>query len=151
MKTWATVDKSNWQDGEWMSEPDKAHWIDEGTGLDCLIVRGPSGALCGYVGVPADHPCYGRDYDSVGVSVHWGLTFADKCAPDADEARHICHPKDGAANEHVWWLGFDCAHSGDLCPAYQDNRIFGGLDTYRRFSWVKGETESLASQLKAMA
>lgn len=151
MRTWTTVDKSKWQRGEWDDEPDKAHWVDPATGLDCLIVRGPSGALCGYVGVPEEHPSFGADYDAVDVDVHWGLTFANKCAPDADESKHICHPKEGAANEHVWWLGFDCAHSGDLCPAYSDLRIFHGDDTYRHFNYVKRETEQLAAQLKAMA
>lgn len=56
MKTWTTVDKSDWPTGEWHQEPDKAQWIDQATGLDCLIVRGPFGALCGYVGVPQSSP-----------------------------------------------------------------------------------------------
>lgn len=50
---------------EWDNEPDRKHWIDADTGLDCLIVRnglGGKGALCGYVGVPKGHPWYGKDY-----------------------------------------------------------------------------------------
>ena len=78
-----TVDKSAWGDGPWQSEPDKKQWLDEETGLPCLMVRGPHGALCGYVGVPRSHPHYGKHYDheSISVEVHWGLTFADLCAP----------------------------------------------------------------------
>lgn len=53
------VDKSGWGPGPWNDEPDKRQWQDEATGLPCLIVRGPVGALCGYVGVPPDHPAYG--------------------------------------------------------------------------------------------
>lgn len=75
-----TVDKSEWLDGPWKYEPDKKQWRDEATGLPCLIVRGPSGSLCGYVGVPPTHPAYGKQYDDVSVEVHGGLTFADKCA-----------------------------------------------------------------------
>lgn len=45
------VDKSGWARGVWDSEPDKIQWQDAETGLPCLIVRGPVGALCGYVGV----------------------------------------------------------------------------------------------------
>ena len=57
------VDKSQWGDGPWQSEPDKIQWQDAATGLPCLIVRGPVGALCGYVGVPKTHPAYGLHYD----------------------------------------------------------------------------------------
>lgn len=53
------VDKTGWGPGPWNDEPDKRQWQDEATGLPCLIVRGPVGALCGYVGVPPDHPAYG--------------------------------------------------------------------------------------------
>lgn len=82
MKTieYRTRDKSGWGMGPWHSEPDKKQWQDEETGLPCLIVRGPVGALCGYVGVPAAHPYHGKDYNDVAVDVHGGLTFADFCA-----------------------------------------------------------------------
>lgn len=48
--------------GPWQDEPDKAQWVDEATNLDCLMVRNPMGALCGYVGVPREHPWYGKGY-----------------------------------------------------------------------------------------
>ena len=73
-------DKSSWGDGPWQSEPDKIQWLDEATGLPCLIVRGPVGALCGYVGVPEGHPHFEQKYDDVDVRVHGGLTFASFCA-----------------------------------------------------------------------
>lgn len=142
MKTWQNSDKSEWPLGEWHTEPDKAHWIEEG--LDCLIVRNHIGALCGYVGVPEQHPCFGQDYDSVDVEVHGGLTFSDTCHPRESECRGICHPKEGAANETVWWLGFDCAHGGDIMPKLGS---FGYGDTYRNFSYVRQEVASLAKQL----
>ena len=144
MKTWTTNDKSDWSDGEWQQEPDKAQWIDESTNLDCLIVRGPSGALCGYVGVPETHKFFGSDYDEVDVVVHGGLTFANECRDTGDESVGICHSEECAANKTVWWLGFDCAHSGDYCPAYD----FGYRDGYyKNFNYVKGEVTRLASQL----
>lgn len=149
MKTWQNTDKSNWPNrGEWDKDPDKAHWVDEKTGLDCLIVRGPSGALCGYVGVPEDHQFYGVDYDRVydtkDIDVHGGLTFSDSCQESKDESKHICHSKNGCANEKVWWLGFDCAHSGDTCPAYETIWVD---DFYKSFSYVKREVTYLAQQL----
>ena len=90
------VDKSGWPAGPWHREPDKIQWQDEATGLPCLIVRGPVGSLCGYVGVPSGHPLHGKDAstcmrqpaceeswcdhrpDSV-LSVHGGVTFSDSC------------------------------------------------------------------------
>lgn len=63
-KEYTTVDKSTWERGEWDNEPDKKQWLDEETGLPCLIVRGCiTGALCGYVGVPKGHPAYRYHYD----------------------------------------------------------------------------------------
>ena len=47
MKTWKCDKKLRRPLGEWDNEPDKAHWVKHN--LDCLIVRGPTGALCGYV------------------------------------------------------------------------------------------------------
>jgi hypothetical protein len=113
------VDKSAWGDGPWQNEPDKKQWVDEETGLPCLIVRNGHGALCGYVGVPNGHPWYGVSYDDVRVEgdewpeVHGGLTFSDKC----QEGGKICHKVEPGEPDDVWWLGFDCAHSGDMWPA----------------------------------
>lgn len=59
-----TIDKANWPAGVWHNEPDKRQWIDEATGLPCLIVRHRySGHLCGYVGVSPEHPLHGKSYD----------------------------------------------------------------------------------------
>lgn len=69
-RSYTTVDKSAWGDGPWQSEPDKMQWRDETTGLVCLIVRGPLGALCGYVGVPEKHPAYGLSYDGTPDEQH---------------------------------------------------------------------------------
>jgi hypothetical protein len=82
---WRTVDKSTWPKGPWQDEPDKKQWRDAATGLPCLIVRGPVGALCGYVGVTADHPLHGKSYEDVDVEVHGGLTYAEPCAPHGRE------------------------------------------------------------------
>lgn len=188
MKTWNTKDKSTWQPGPWTNEPDKAQWIAHG--LDCLIVRNQSGALCGYAGVPEKHPLFGVGYSEespalakalearmnspvdekqlgLGVmlglmlgegekqtpemafSVHGGLTFAAKCRPSDDPAHGICHTGEDVANKVVWWFGFDCAHAGDVSPAYE--RHFGYSEVYRDFDYVKQQTENLAKQLSEIA
>ena len=138
-------------EGEWTNEPDRKHWVDQATGLDCLIVRNRLGALCGYVGVPEGHPYYGKDYNDdalCGVDVHGGLTYSDHCRGD------ICHTPEEAANEPVWWLGFDCAHAGDLCPKLTGSAALSALSAlggaYRNMPYVESECRDLAKQLAAV-
>jgi hypothetical protein len=164
MKTWTTIDKTKWPlRGEWDKEPDKAHWIDEKTGLDCLITRNTMGALCGYVGVPEAHPLFGKPCCDVSLLAHGSVNFADRCDPDADEEKGLCHTAQDAANETVWWFGFDCSHSCDLKPAFtmpaftmlippEFAKMLAMWDeTYRNFEFVKAEVESLAEQLMEYA
>jgi len=132
VRTWTNCDKTGWDDGPWNDEFDKAQWVDEATGLDCLIVRGPIGALCGYVGVSPEHPWHGisysgkmnpgegeYDYESApdgNVEVHGGLTYSDSCWEDAPEGTGICHIPEAGRPTDVWWFGFDCAHHMDRAP-----------------------------------
>jgi hypothetical protein len=163
--------------GPWSSEPDKMQWLDDATDLDCLIVRGSMGALCGYVGVPPEHPWHGKGYSeclkddcteewcyehspNAGVRVHGGLTFASACSESEDPSRWICHvPLPGRPHD-VWWFGFDCAHSGDLTlydvakAQAENNRYPWTLrpeDEYRDIAYVQGEVTRLARQLAAVA
>ena len=132
--------------GPWMDEPDKLVWRDEATGMDCMIVRGPSGSLCGYVAVTPDHQFYEHDYYDVPVDVHGGLTYANPCGDV------ICHVPDDPESDDVWWFGFDTAHYGDHCPAFG---LMGGAfktekpyETYKNIDYVKTECKNLARQLK---
>lgn len=192
--TYTTIDKSSWPRGPWDSEPDKVQWQDETTHLPCLIVRSPSGALCGYVGVPRSHPFYERYYDDCNIDAHGGLTFAGHCSkatpeawarlrahrnrleaeakayPHGDAAETlqkysasfddfsayvevcertaICHrPAEGEAGD-IWWLGFDCAHLGDIMPK-RDRQYCSG--TYKDIAYVTRECKLLAKQLAAAA
>jgi hypothetical protein len=56
----------------------------------------------GYVGVPKEHPWYGKHYDEIessyDISVHGGLTFAGKLKEDSED---------------YWYVGFDTAHYRD--------------------------------------
>jgi len=146
-KEYRTFDKFGWGPGPWQDEPDKMQFADTATGLPCLIVRSHTGALCGYVGVNESHPAYEKPYEDVDVSVHGGLTFSDRCRPNADEAHHICHVPAPGEPDHVWWLGFDCAHAGDIAPAVG---CVWHEDRYRDIAYIKAEIKRLALQLHAM-
>lgn len=152
-KEYRTLDKSTWPPGPWQDEPDKVQWPDEVTGLPCLIVRGPVGALCGYVGVDTTHPWHGMGPNELpdhGLSVHGALNFAAACAASGDEALDICHIPDAGEPEQVWWFGFDCGQIYDVSPA----RIVHGFpqlpgSTYKDIAYVKKEVLHLAQQLAA--
>lgn len=159
-----TIDKSEWANGEWQNEPDKKQWLDEATGLPCLIVRGPSGALCGYVGVNEGHPYFDVGYNqcaencgrewcdhtpSALLEAHGGITFAGFCQKTSDESVGICHKVTDGENDRVHWFGFDCAHSGDICPKYDRDGF--GYGTYRDFDYVQSQVDDLARQLKEFA
>lgn len=157
MKTleYTYVDRSAWHpDAQYLcaGEPDKIQFQDEATGMPCLIVRGPAGALCGYVGVNPDHPLYEKEYEYADVDVHGGLTFSSFCH-ESEDGRGICHIPDVGEERKVWWFGFDCAHSCDLTPKYDfdengQSRYGDGYSSYRDIRYVKGEVIRLAAQLK---
>lgn len=162
-KEWHTLEvplKQSWGDGEWVSEPDKMQFTDKATGLPCLIVRNRrSGVLCGYVGVPASHPAYGKDYYDEklqNIEVHGGLTYANFCFKEEEEGQGICHVVEDGEDDKVWWLGFDCAHAWDLSPANEAVLRKHNIPTiepdalYRNVAYVKKEIASLASQLIAI-
>lgn len=142
-----------WGNGPWQYEPDKVSWVDDKSGLDCLVVRGPGGALCGYVGVPEDHPMYGRDYPDVEFpgetpfpDVNGGLTFAGPCSSTEEPSEGICHVPLEGRPDNVWWLGFDCQHAYDLAPATEDYWRTP-YKTYKTVGYVERDCERLAQQL----
>lgn len=130
METWHTEDKTGWLDGPWQNEPDKAVWVDPATNLDCMIKRGPSGALCGYVGVDPTHPLFEVEYNQtktddpddydylIDADVHGGLTYSRLCQEfdEKPETRLICHTAKPGRSSRIWWFGFDCAHCNDYRP-----------------------------------
>ncbi len=145
-RTWTTVDKNAWGPGPWSSEPDKEQWTDAVTGYACLLTRGPLGALCGYVGVPDDHPWYDVDYDDIEPypDVHGGLTYSSL------GQGAICHVPEPGEPESLFWLGFDCAHAGDLTPAFR-YYSFDEHTTYRTTGYVKAQCALLAGQAAAVS
>ncbi len=144
-------DKTRWGSGPWMKEPDRLEWR-HASGLPLVIVRNRMGALCGYVGVPRGHKFYGAHYENVDVDVHGRLTYSDRCNGP------ICHVPLPGESDDVWWLGFDCAHMGDLVPGLY--RYSGKVpspmasaiatrERYKDVNFVRREVEHLADQLAA--
>lgn len=136
--------------GPWIDEPDFLSW--EYKGIKCLINRAASGYLCGYCEIPKGHSFYEVDVfeNHIEVDVHGGLTFG------------------GYINEK-WFIGFDCAHSMDICPAMQKmmkevtdksgmRQLYDDIlkrnpespllnRTYKDINFVQIECENLANQI----
>lgn len=154
-------DKSEWPDGPWINEPDLVKWVDQATGLRCLIRRRPEGNLNGYVGVLPDHPfyrvtAYTKLHDDpelkLDLKVHGGVTYDGKF-------EDIC--------PHTWWFGFDTHHYNDKIPfsvLYQieldddqsfslpaESSIFPSNQVYRDLEYVRDEVTSLAWQIYQIA
>lgn len=143
--------KPKWGPGPWQDEPDRVEFEHEG--IACLMSRQSQiGHWCGYVGVEPGHPWHGEAkyfWDRQdGPEVHGGVTFGAECGG------FVCHvPKPGKP-ENLWWIGFDCAHLGDLSPSIHRNVghfLFdiGGGEHYRTADYVRREVERLAEQAKA--
>lgn len=97
----------------------------------------PGGLLDGYVGVPPEHPWYGKLYTDCleredngecirtpedQIDVHGGITYSDK-----GDGEYL-------PNDNTWWFGFDCAHRGDTNKTCSEE-------------YVKEELDSLSKQL----
>lgn len=130
----------------WMIEPDRVEF--KAHGLDCLMVRNSDlFHWCGYVGVKPGHPFFEKHYDEINVEVHGGPTYSEACGG------FVCH-KTEDPQDKTWWIGFDCAHSGDFSPGIggafmqpPERRLYG---TYKDLDYVKNEVTNLAKQLAEM-
>ena len=100
----------------------KTYVID---GLDTVIYRTDMGHLCGYVCVPED-----TEIDWVNeIHCHGGITFQDW--------------RDFFIT-NGYYIGFDCAHSGDWSPYSPE--IF--KETYKDVDFVQNELKNIIEQVK---
>lgn len=136
------IDKSSWGPGPWQSEPDRVEFVHKG--VPCLLRRHKMmGHWCGYAAVGREHPWYERRMEEE-IDVHGGVTYGDTEA--GDEYRLV-------GVKGMWWIGFDCAHLGDVSPGLDAlTRSLSGPnpyrseDTYKDIDAVRAETLHLAEQ-----
>lgn len=147
-----------WGYGEWVEEPDEV--LFEHEGIKCKIIRiclcdGPGtlpdgtylmfgGYLCGYIFVPKDNPNFGILYEDIEMDVHCGLSYS-------------------RMQDDGYWIGFDCAHSGDLVPSnvvlkklfhvdylipegFENHHLFN--PTYKNMNFCIQECKSMAEQIR---
>lgn len=142
--------------GEWVEEPDEVYFVHKG--INCRVLRVVNyeylhaafgGYLCGYVRLDEFHPWCGKTHNEIECDCHGGLTYSQFEKNDE------------------FWIGFDCAHSGDIAPSVELNmrndpmwqkmkeereKLFMKLkcawprDTYKNIFYVKNECIALAEQ-----
>lgn len=93
--------------GEWIEEPDfvAIEYFGYEATVRRVLVKEPwsteecyfGGHLCGYVRIPENHPYFIQEHEDMDISAHCGLTYGEK--------------------HEQYWIGFDCAHAGDLIPS----------------------------------
>lgn len=115
------IDKTGWPEGPWDSEPNSMFWLCDG--LPCVIYRVHGGWLCGYVGVAINSPWVTGLFDKNQLEVHGGITYEKEASG-------------------YFWLGFDCAHSGDAYPRLKDTS-----EIYRTFNYVFEQVLNLVKQI----
>lgn len=179
LQVWQNPERRPSERGPWDDEADKVAWVDEQTGLGCIMLRQKNGTLSGYVGVGPDHPLFGFSADAVPVdianSVHGGVTYGRECEVNRfaqeeygaprKERYTVCHTtmtrivrnyrtvqttKDEFEHEDLWWLGFDTDHVGDLVPNRFNLNPRKG-DVYRDQAYVYNECIAFARRLHAIA
>jgi hypothetical protein len=112
----------------------------EHKGLNCVVIMTQMGHRCGYVGLPKEHPLYGKDYsqksrylklnDLEGEEIGKRGIIPLVCMSMEDDKEYmspdcyfdvhggITYADGGVGSKYpiesdLWWFGYDCAHAGD--------------------------------------
>ena len=116
---------------EWKVESDFIH-----NNLRCVVVFQKMGYRCGYVGIPNNHPLYGKNYnekclpfkdiENQSISKRGIIPMAFMEIKDGlispevyfDVHGGITFADGGIGSKYpvesdLWWFGFDCAHYND--------------------------------------
>jgi hypothetical protein len=119
--------------------------------------RQPLQHLCGYVSIKEMHPAYGihdRNMNEIGINItcHGGITFGELVSQS-----YMTNPITTFIEEYdepepvlmSWWMGFDCAHSGDFAPngIAAIDCFRGAYCQYRNMDYVFNEIKSIIDQL----
>lgn len=92
-------------------------------GLSC-------GFRCGYVGLHKDDPFYGIHHNSIdNIDCHGGLTYSKNSLFEQDDA-------------DIWWIGFDCGHSGDAYDYESIEKYFSDDSEIMTFMQVHKKIDS---------
>lgn len=136
--------KENWVDGPWQNEPDFKYFIYK----DCICVvkrNYYSGALLGYVLVKKNSK-FDKHYDDLNFNVHGGLTYSGDIYFKEELQDQNLNLDDYNC------IGFDCAHSGDIMPAYDAmNREIEKINELKKLAEINSKIKELRLSLSFAA
>lgn len=145
-------------------------------GLPLHMRRNHAKAWCGYVGIPASHPFFGKDYDdrvpydrtTVLIKDQSPLTLFMEALTEDNNSVSLAAlldcpggvtwaqpsvPWGGLPN--YWYFGFDCNHYNDKSPKDIIQEMAEGTSwregTYRDFDFVLRACRKLAEQLMELS
>ena len=121
----------------------------------CCVLFQALGYRCGYVLVPYWHSQYEKNFDDIPIRCHGGLTYSS-------------HDLMGQTSPS-WWIGFDCAHTGDMPDRESQMKYFGdneqddffnmlnfmsgndtGFGTVKNLDFCIEECKNIVDQLREM-
>lgn len=143
------VSKDNFMEGEWLDEPDLEVWDPGYDNLVCITGRHKGGHLCGYVGVSNVMSNSVSHLTSCDVYCHGGLTFSGP-----NPINHLLHGGEYSWLNSYYYVGFDCAHGGDLCFLNKDicgirMKMYDD-EIYRNWDYVKDQCQNMAHELHVL-
>lgn len=125
--------------GQWSIEYDNVEWIDEDTGLTCIVRRHTGlGSLSGYIRIPEEHSLYKAKFGDkkiLDLEVHGGISFVHFWDKGHTDFR----------------IGFDCGHAFDYKPLLSElSKVELNLTNseYRSMKYVREECKRLAKQIR---
>lgn len=135
--------KARWGRGPWQREPDYCAW--RYAGFHCAAARSMDmGHWSAYVGVPGDHPLFGKPHDEcVGSCEPESLFCGHRPSDLIDVVSGITWSGPLSwGPETLWWFGFHYARAWDYMPAIETitallHPEFHALrrDLYREAGW----------------
>lgn len=150
----STKERPPLPEGPWLDEPNRKEFTH--SGLNCLILRGPVGSLCGYVAVGKDHPFHGVWYggctkgcnpkpevlrEILGHPVPKSMQEWNEKHPRCEE---FSHSPESILDVHGG-LTYSGACSGEIChvpkPGEEDDVWWFGFDTAHCDDLVPGLLE----------
>lgn len=135
--------------GHWDEEPDFV--LFRYKSRVCLIMRNNIlGFLTGYVLLTEEESLKPREFYSTSIDVHGGVTYYDFLYQN--RFIQIKEVKEILEKYPTKWIGFDCAHHGDLLPYDPpDLFIFSKFtDSYKSLKFVIIELICLVDQLNSL-
>lgn len=105
-------------------------------GFPCVVIMQPMCFRTAYIGLPKGNRYFGKDYSSIPVGCHGGLTYSSD---------HLY----GQTDKDTWWIGFDTGHYGDGYAFEDAKQLFAGNEVVLEHIALL-EREEFCSEWEAM-